>query len=146
MTNNPLKNMFGSDKNIEVTGKWIYPVGEFEGAPAFLVARAGGANKAFEKVQMTGLKPYRQIIQASSKNPSVEALAIIREVTIKSFIEACLKGWKNVMNAEDKEVSFSKDEAIALFKQMPDLFDTLLGEAQSLNTYQSDDKDADSGN
>lgn len=146
MSKNPLKNMFGSDKNVEVTGKWIFPVGEFEGAPAFLVARAGGANKAFDKSQMAGLKPHRQIIQANAKSPSVEALAIIRDVSMKSFIDACLKGWKNVMNDKDEDMAFSKEAAADLFKQMPDLYDTLVSDAQSLATFQSDDKEADSGN
>jgi len=146
MTKNPLKALFNSDKDVEVNGKWVYPAGEFDGAPAFLVARAGGANKAFDKSQMAGLKPHRQVIQANAKSPNTEALNIIRDVTMNSFIDTCLKGWKNVLNEKDEPVSFSKDEAKALFKQMPDLYDNLLGEAQSLSTFQADDREADSGN
>jgi hypothetical protein len=146
MSKNPLKALFNSDKDVEVNGKWVYPAGEFEGAPAFLVARAGGANKAFDKSQMAGLKPHRQIIQANAKSPSTEALSIIREVTMRSFVDTCLKGWKNVMNDKDETVEYSKENAVALFKQMPDLYDMLLGDAQSLSTFQSDDREADSGN
>lgn len=146
MTKNPLFASFDSDTNLEVNGAWLYPVGEFDGAPAFKVARAGGANKAFEKAQMSGMKPHRQLIQASAKNPTPEALTVIKDVTMRSFIDHCMKGWKNVKNKEEVEVPFSKEAAADFFKQLPDLYESLIGDAQNLLTYQTDDVEQDSGN
>lgn len=139
MTDNPLFSTFGSDKEKESKGRWVYPAGDGEGMPAFRVARTGGANKAFVKAQMAALKPFQRLIQANQKNPTSEVLDIIQKAQKDSFIGACLLEWKNVKNTKGEVFPFSKENAHTLLNQLPDLYDNLFEAANNLSTFQSED-------
>lgn len=134
---------YQSNKEMEKDGKWLFPLGTEEGAPSFKVARAGGANKAFADHQRKLLTPHKRLLAASAKEMTPEALEIVNKAVRTSFIATCMKGWKEVNGTDGKAKPFNAEAVDALFTQYPDLYDDLLGLAQSLNTYQDDDSEED---
>lgn len=144
MTN--IFSIFETNPELEKGGVWVYPSGEFEGAPAFKLARAGGANKKFSELQMAELRPYQRAIQAQSKNLSSEVQDVIMKAVRKSFVRTCVLDWKNVNDKNDQPVPFTHEAADKLFTQLPALYDELLSAAQSLATFQDEVIEADAGN
>jgi hypothetical protein len=124
----------------------VYPSGQFEGAPAFKLARAGGANKKFTELQMAELRPYQRAIQGQAKNLSPEVQDVIMKAVRKSFVRTCVLEWKNINDKNDQPVPFSHEAAEKLFTQLPELYNELLSAAQSLATYQDEVIEADAGN
>ena len=141
-----LTSLYSSNAQKETEGVWVYPAGEGENAPAFKIARAGGANKAFEMEQMKALRPYQKLIQANSKKPSPEVMELIKRTTKEMFLKTCMLDWRNVRNSKKEIVPFSKEQAAAMFEQLPDLYDELLAQSQAITTFQDEEIEADSGN
>lgn len=141
-----LSELYSSDQNKETTGVWVYPAGEGDDKPAFKIARAGGANKAFEVEQMKALRPYQKLIQANSKKPTAEVMDLIKKTTKDTFIKTCMLDWKNIKNSKGATVAFSKDTAKAMLEQLPELYEELLGQSQALSTFQEEEIEADAGN
>ncbi len=138
--------LYSSNSEKETAGVWVFPAGEGDGSPAFKIARAGGANKAFEVEQMKALRPYQKLIQANSKKPSAEVMDLIKKTTKDTFIKTCLLDWRNVKNSKGETVPFSKEKAKAMLEQLPELYEELLGQSQALATFQDDEIEADAGN
>lgn len=110
-------------------------------AVAFVIARAGGANVAYNKVLDRETKPLRRAIQAGT----VSADTLMR-CTRKAFIEACLLGWENVPDEKTgKPIPFSKDAASDYLEELPDLFADLQQQASGAQLY-LEDAEADAGN
>jgi hypothetical protein len=124
----------------------MYPAGEYDEAPAFKIARAGGANKKYDALQRAGLKPFQRLIQAQSKNLSAELMETIGKVNKSAFIGACLLDWKNVFDKNGNQVPFSKEAAATFMDQLPALYEDLFGYATSIATFQDEEIEADSGN
>lgn len=139
-------DLFASNTDREVTGTWVYPAGEYEDAPAFKIARAGGANKKFDNLQRAGMKPFQRLIQAQARNITPEVVEKINEVNKKAFIGACLLDWKNVFDKDGSQVPFSLEAAERFMNQLPALYDELFGYANSIATFQDADIETDSGN
>lgn len=145
---NPLFSAFKTDTDMETSGKWVYPTGEptesNPNPPAFKIARAGGANKRFTKTQAALMKPHRILFRNSEITP--EKLEIINDIAKKCFLETVLLDWKDVMDASGKPVDYSRAAAEDLMKQLPALYDHLMGEAQSLSTFNPASVEDDAGN
>lgn len=147
MSNVPsIFSIYQTNTSRETAGVWVKPVGEYEGAPEFKIARAGGANKRFESLQMNLMKPYQRIIQSQAKNMTEETRTLIMNLTKEAFVATCILDWKNVFNVDGDEIKFSKEQAKALFDQLPELYNDLFGYAQSLATFQDEETDANLGN
>ena len=145
MTTN-IFDLYASNADKETAGTWVYPAGEYAEAPAFKIARAGGANKKFDTIQRAGLKPFQRLIQAQSKNLSQELMEKIQEVNKHAFVGACMLDWKNVFDKEGNQVAFSKEAAAKFMDQLPALYEDLFGYANSIATFQDEEIEADSGN
>ena len=78
------------------------------------IARAGGANKQYDKRMEILTKPMRRQIQ----NETVEAESIDR-VFRKVWAETVVLGWEHVQDEQGKEIPFSVDNCIALFEKLP---------------------------
>lgn len=139
-------SFYKTNANKELDGKWVSPIGEYEGAPEFKIARAGGANKKFDNLQANLLKPYQRQIQANINNLPDELKKLINEKNKEAFIATCLLDWKNIENAEGKVIPFSKEAAKDLFSQLPDLYTDLFGYAMQIATFQDEEVAAEVGN
>ncbi len=137
---------YKTNANKETEGKWVAPIGEYEGAPEFKIARAGGANKKFDNLQAALLKPYQRQIQANINNLPDEIKKLISEKNKEAFIATCLLDWKNIENVDGKVIPFSKENAKDLFNQLPDLYNELFGYAMQIATFQDEEIEAEVGN
>lgn len=129
--------LFASNPNNEQNGKWVWFGDEgAEGSFAFKLARAGGANSKYENRQQELLKPLQLVIMAEQRNPSPKTMDQIKRINQQAFVECCMLDWKNVKTKSAPDgLAFSKEAAIDLLNQYPELYDTLLGMAQSAATF-----------
>lgn len=135
--------MFKTDSNLEKDGIklnygpfWIY------------VARAGGANKKFQKMLEARLKPYRRAIQTETLDESIAA-TILREV----FAEGVVLGWGSEQFGEGrmpddkgKEMPFSVENVIKLFTDLPELYRDVQEQASKVSLFRASNIEEDVGN
>ena len=153
-----LYEMFEMDKDLEREGITVN-----YGSVKFLIARAGGRNKAFKTVFGAKTKKYRHQID----NETLSDDAADR-IIIESYAEAVILGWWSrvedkdgdpVLNAkgeekwvdtvtlkDGKKVKFSVAACIDLFQDLPDLFANLQQMSQKSSNYRKELDEADEGN
>jgi hypothetical protein len=146
---NILFDAFKTDSDKEVTGVWVYPAGEptesNKTPPAFKIARAGGANKKFNKVQAALMKPNMALFR-NSKDITPERMEIIKDVAKKCFFEAVLLDWRNVFDSNNLSFPFNRENAETLMSQLPDLYEYLMGEAQAMSSFNPTSVSDEAGN
>jgi len=105
-------SLFATDNKLETDGITLD-----YGAFKIRIARAGGANRKFQQVLEAKLKPHRRQIQT-------ETLAdeLAHRLIIEAYAEAVLLGWDGVVDAAGQPLAFTRDNAIRLMTDLPDLF------------------------
>jgi hypothetical protein len=88
------------------------------------IARAGGANEAYNKRIEALSKKHRRKIQ----NDALE-VAELREMTMQAVCDTVILGWENVTDKDKNPLAFSRENAQKLFKQLPDLFNDIQEQA-----------------
>lgn len=127
-TNLDLK--FKTNKNLEKEGVWFKVV---DTEVSFLVRRFGGANEAeIKRVHAKYFAPKSRQIQANQLSDE-EAT----ELLIKSFVEVSLVDWKGV-EIDGVEAEFDKEKAVEIFKEYPELFQTVFEYAKDFQSYKED--------
>lgn len=144
MTN--VYGMFETNPDKEKGGVWVYPLGEDEGAPAFKVARAGGANRKFMDLQTAKLRPYQRLITAQSKSMSPELQETVMKAVREAFAKTCMVDWKNVTDKKGAAMPFNEENAEKLLTELPALYEELLSAAQNLASYQDEQIEEEAGN
>lgn len=121
-----IRRQFATNHEVEINGKKISFAANDDGSiPSFAVARMGGANKKFQEVYAKVWKPHRAAQKAGTVSAEIE-----RENSVMVFVDSCLTGWENVQEDDGAEIKFSRDNAIALLTDLPEL----LGELQLAST------------
>lgn len=128
--------LFSTEESLETKGVEL-DYGDF----SITVARAGGANRAYQKSLEAKTKPIRRALAAGQADPK-RTTAIMQEV----FAETVVLGWKGVTDANGKKMTFNKANVVKLFKDLPDLFADVMGQASSHMVFQAADLEADQGN
>lgn len=144
-----LYKQFKSDPALERAGVLIQygfvqtPEGEPDSSRpiCFRIARAGGANVAYQRRVEAKVKPYRRQIQTETIDPKV-AENLMMEV----FCETILLGWENVQDANGVDLPFSKENAVKLFTDLPDLYKDLQEQANKAALFKAELLEADAGN
>jgi len=97
--------------------------------PTFVISRMGKANKRYTKALEAATRPYRRQIELGTmKNEVAE------EIFLNVFVDTVLKGWKNVRDENGAELPCSKQTAVKLFQDLPEVYERLQEEAkQSAN-------------
>jgi hypothetical protein len=122
--------MFATDKDAELNGVWI----DLAEDASFRVKRFGGRNaNRIKQLQLRYLRPYAKQIEKGILDPDKE-----RGLYVLIFVESCMVDWKGVLDENDKEIEYSKENAMNLFKTLPDLFDFLVSESLSDDSYKED--------
>ncbi len=134
---NPLKRM-KKDENAEKDGLWIdyMPTVDKDGNKAmirFKLRRAGGSNIEFLAEMELRQKPYKLQMKANGGTLDNETmLGLSKDV----FCEFLLVDWDNVQNPEtDEYIPYSAEEAHILFDYLPDVFQELMLECQSGDSF-----------
>jgi hypothetical protein len=137
-----LYSQFKTNANLEIDGIWIeYGIND-KGKPIRIkIARAGGNNKAFTKAMERVTRPYRRAIQSGTLSNEV-AEKLYRE----AFAETVVLGWENVEGPNGVALMFTKDNAVQLFNDLPDLFVDLRDQASQAALFREEVMEADLGN
>lgn len=137
-----LYSQFKTDGSLEKSGILIeYGQTETGNPICIRIARAGGANKAYEKRMEAEVKPYRRMIQ----NETIEK-ALIDRILRKVFAETVVLGWENVEDETGKAIPFSVDNCIKLFEDLPDLFKDIQEQAQRAALFRAEIREGDAKN
>lgn len=124
----------------------------------FLVARAGGANKAFERTMKRLFDPHRRAIQTETMDPK-KLEALMR----RAYAESVILGWGYKKDADDKKfvdgkfealddegepvlLDFEVDNVVKVFADLPDLFKDIQDTANKLALYREEVNKADAKN
>lgn len=148
---------FATDSDFEKKGIWV----EFA-AFRVLIARAGGANKKYERVLEAKTKPYKRAILNETMDPG-KSLQIYREIYAESIV---LKWEVKIPDAKDPDnedkftwkagienpepggpiLPFNKDNVMLSFNNLPDLFLDLKVQAEKMALFRKQDLEDESKN
>jgi len=98
-----------------------------------LVARAGGANNAFEKMRELRMRPHRRAQQAGTLANRI-VLDILKTVLIKTVI----LGWENVAGLDGKILEFTEKNVRKILDDLPDLYDEVLNYATDRTVFREE--------
>lgn len=119
-------NLFDTDKSLEKNGI-VLDYGSF----TITIARAGGANEAYEKRMSALAAPHRRQIQAG-----ILPIEKQKEMLRLAYAQTVVKGWDESCAKEAGE--FSTENCIKLFEKYPDLFDDIVEQATSSALFRKD--------
>lgn len=134
-----LTKTFGTDKQKEKEGVWIeIAVNDDDSIARIKILRAGESNKKFTKRYAT-LGKKTKVMRGDKQVLQNKAL-------IEAFAETCVVEWENIENINEapegvtKEpyMSCSKENAMKLFQELPDLFNFIFVQASELETFQAE--------
>lgn len=129
-----LYKAFETNEELENKGVEITVAENGDGTPIkFFVARAGKSNKKYQKALEVTFKPYRRQMQLNTMAEET-ATALMIEV----FATTVLKGWENVRDKEDKPLTYSKENAVKLLTDLPELYDTLTAFANDVANFRDE--------
>jgi hypothetical protein len=106
-----LSKMFDTNVNHEREGVWV-PYGDV----SFKIARAGGANLAFQKAFTAAYKPIERSLELGLVSEEK-----LRELLADLYSKFVLKGWENVTDDLDQPLPFSPAAAKAQLLASPNL-------------------------
>jgi hypothetical protein len=109
--------------------------------PTFRIARVSANNPKYMKCMERVSRPYKRQIQLETLTPEL-TIKINRTV----FVESLLLGWSNVQGKDGKEMSFSRENALKLLEELPDLFDELYTNANKASLFRDEEQEADAKN
>ena len=130
-------DLYGTDKELEKNGVWI----EYPGGEMFKVARIGTNESAYGKLLRQKTKHLRRKIETDTLDVDV-----LSKIMMDVFVQTSLLDWKNVNGSDGKAIDFNRENALELMRRLPDHFDDLHTQAQSLSTFQKEAVEKDSKN
>ncbi len=129
-----LFSQFKTNPDREVKGILLeYGQNEDGTTIGILVARAGGANKRFEKRMEGETKPVRRQIQ----NETIESAAVLK-ILHKVWAETVVLGWENVQEEDGTPIPFTVASCVDLFERLPDLFLDIREQSQRMALFRAE--------
>lgn len=128
-----LYQTFGTSVDAEVDGVPVCFGADESKDPTFIVRRLGGRNRRYGALLQAKTKPYTRLIQSGKMDSELQE-KIYKDV----FIETVLISWKNVTDRSGKPLEFSAENARKLFTDLPDLFEELVSQAGSAETFRAE--------
>ena len=129
-------DQFLTDKDLESSGVLI-DYGDF----SLTIARAGGANKAFNKTLESLSRPYRKQIQAGRLSREVQD-----DLMLKAFARSVVKTWEGMTDAEGASLPFNEENFIKVMKDLPDLWEDIQGIALGMEAFRKEVREEEAGN
>lgn len=90
------------------------------------------------KVARAGNPEYEKALEASGYRKQEEPEGKLRAL-YSAVAEGILKGWRDVVDAEGKEIPFSIENATEVLLDNPDLASRILSEANDLSNFRRED-------
>lgn len=128
---------FETSEEMEAKGIW-----QDYGSFRILLARAGGANKKFQRLMEARTKPHRRAIQTETMDDDV-ATAIFHSVYADSVILA----WESkneegklvpgIFTKDGDIIAFNRENVLVTLKKLPELFTDLRTQAATATLYRS---------
>lgn len=94
------------------------------------IARAGGSNIRFEKAAQAKMRKFGLQAKHDLLEPE-QMRTIFREV----LAETVVLGWTGFTDEEGKPLSFSKENVVKVFTDLPDLFDDVLEQSRKASLF-----------
>ncbi len=117
--------VFDTNPDEEVSGIWI-DYGPFK----FLIARAGGANRAFASTIERKMRPHRAAVASGAMDEKVA-----ERLLAEAYADSILLKWEGVTDRQGGNLPFNKKNAVALLLDVPELFKALRAEAELLANF-----------
>lgn len=137
-----LYDQFTTDTDLEKKGIVLqYGLNSKDKPIGIRVARAGGSNAAYAKRMEFKAKPFRRQIQTET----IEKKQLER-IVLEVFCETVILGWENVEDAEGNELTYSVENAIKLFTDLPDLFADVQEQAGKAALFRAEVREKAAGN
>ena len=136
-----LHELFGTDKNAEEKGVWVWYGEEEDKAPGFLIARMGKSNKKYSKTLEKNTRAHRRAIELETMKEDQAD-----KIFLKTFCKSVLLDWKNVTTKDGKTLPFSTKNAIELLTDLPDLYDDLNEKARKATLFREETQEEDAKN
>lgn len=135
--------LFHTDVDLETKGV-VIDYGDFW----FRVARAGGTNEKFNTRLRALFAPYRRAIETETMDPKLSD-----KLTTQAFLDSVLLEWGStkhgpgkMVGREGEAIPFSKENANALFEDLPDLLNDLMRQSAKVSIFRTEIVERDSGN
>mgnify|MGYP003439894611 FL=1 len=132
-----LYSIFKTNKDLEVKGIDL----QYGEGIIITIARAGGANPVYARVVEAKTKPYRRQIQSETISAELS-----EQLTREIYAEAIVLDWEGVTDENGEIMPFTKENAVKLFKDLPDLFADIKEQAGKAALFRNDVLAADSKN
>lgn len=145
-----LRNTFKTDLNKEAEGVEIdVSVNDHNNKPITIrVSRMSRSNKRYTKALEVATRPHSSAIANESLDNDL-GNKILRDV----FVDTVLLGWDNLpksdLTGNDDDVEllpYSRENALALFDEMPDLYDDWEKRAKSAANFRDAEREKIAGN
>lgn len=134
-----LRSTFKTDKSLETDGVNVpVDINEHNGEPVTInLSRMGTANKRYTKRLEAVMQPHQAALNNDSM-PNELAGKLLRQV----FVDTVLNGWQNLpksdLTGEDDDtelLEFNRENALALFEEMPELYEDWSKRAKAAATF-----------
>ena len=127
-----LSKIYSTNKDVEKNGKWF----DIAEGVSFKMKRFGGANSLkISEVKARYFKPYARQLERNTLDKEIQ-----QELFIKVFVDTCMCDWKGLEDEQGK-IEYSRDNAIELFKETPDLFDEVLELSMAMGEFKEGNED-----
>ncbi len=142
--------MFKTDETLEKQGLLV-EYGPFR----VTLARAGGANKKYDRLMEVKAKPHLRAIQTKTID-----MQVLKDLILDVYAEAVILNWEVKVGEEDGKavyaqgiegadgatLPFNKENVMATLKKLPDLFTDLQEQAGNAALFREDIREANSKN
>lgn len=141
-----LRKTFKTDRNAEIDGVWIeVGINDHNGRPIRIrISRMSQSNKRYTKELNRVTKPHQSAIQNDAMDNDL-ARKMLQEV----FADTILLEWDNLPKSEltgnddDKDdLEFTRDNVLALFKELPDMYDDWEARANKASAFREQEREA----
>lgn len=132
-----LYQKFGTNTDKTQSGVWI----EVEDSRFKVAYASTGSNPRYAAVLERRSKPYRRKIDAGLIDNKQ-----LQKLYIGVFVDTILLDWENVQSKDGTDVPYSKEAALKLLNDLPELYDYLSKFAGDITTFQQIEDEEDMGN
>lgn len=145
-----LRKTFKTDRDAEINGVEVeVSVNDHNGLPIKIrIARMSQGNKRYTKELNRVTKPHMSAIQNDAMDNDL-ARKMLQEV----FVDTILLGWDNLPKSEltgvatdTEELEFTRENALALFKELPDLYDDWEARANRAAAFREKEREEEAKN
>lgn len=140
-----LRKTFKTDRNAEIEGVWVeVGINDHNGRPIRIrIARMSAANKRYTKELNRVTKPHQSAIQNDAMDNEL-ARKMLQEV----FADTILLEWDNLPKSEltgndedTDDLEFTRDNILALFKELPDMYDDWEARANKAAAFREQERE-----